>query len=186
MRNVILYMFNYITQKGTNMTATHTDIQLGNLVEDIATGYSGRVTRKAYGISGSIQFCVVPPAKDGVFPDGTFIDYHTLVVSDPGIADVLPQMAELPEWLKLGVRAKDKYSDFKGVVTMMCYEMNGCVTVMVSAEKLDRNDKINIEGFNMNSIELFEERKMMPLPKPKESRTGPPPVTGRSVPRNAR
>lgn len=168
------------------MASDPSEIKLGNMVEDIATGFAGRVTRRADSISGSIQFCVVPPSKDGVFPDGTFMDYHTLVVTDAGIADVLPPIGVPEPWLKLGIRVKDKYSEFAGVVTMLCYEMNGCITVMTNAEKLDRNGKIIIEGFNMNSIELVEDRKMMPLPKPKESRTGPAPVPGRSVPRNAR
>jgi len=56
---------------------------LGKTATDKVTGFTGVITSVVYYISGCTQYCVLPKMKDdGKFPDGMYIDYQRLDVTD--------------------------------------------------------------------------------------------------------
>lgn len=56
---------------------------LGKTATDKATGFTGIITAIVYYISGCTQYCILPKCgTDGKFPDGTYIDYQRLEVTD--------------------------------------------------------------------------------------------------------
>lgn len=158
----------------------NTGLRIGVTVREMVTGFEGTVTRKMENLSGFTQWCVTPPSVDNTYPDGTFLDPHTLEVTGEGVANLLTPPEESPE-LKLGAKVKDKYSDFTGFIVSRIYEMNGCMQLVVSSPQL-QDGKIVCEGMSANSLVVVEEPKVETTPK----RTGPAPRRSSAVGRSPR
>lgn len=62
----------------------HQTVQLGDKVQDKVTTFEGIVTGVADYITGCRQCLVQPPAKDGEYKDGRWIDDDRLLVLQKG------------------------------------------------------------------------------------------------------
>jgi hypothetical protein len=60
-------------------------LQLGVKAKDKITGHEGILTGRASYITGCDQYLVQPPAKDGEFKNGTWIDEGRLEVTGEGV-----------------------------------------------------------------------------------------------------
>lgn len=62
------------------------EIQLGNKVRCIVTGFEGIAVSKINYINGCVQFCVKPEkGKENKMPDGEYIDVQQLVYVSKGV-----------------------------------------------------------------------------------------------------
>ena len=63
------------------------EIELGNKVKDIVTGFEGIAVSKVEYLNGCVQFCIKPlKGKDGKMPEGEYIDQQQLSVVSVGVA----------------------------------------------------------------------------------------------------
>lgn len=104
-----------------------TDIVLGCLAKDAATGFQGIVIQKVEQLSGNIRYALQPQSEGGTtYPDAINIDEHMLEHVGPGVSDrVTPVTLDVK--IPLGSKVRDITTDFEGVATSKLTYMNGCI-----------------------------------------------------------
>ncbi len=60
-------------------------VKLGDMVEDVVTGFKGIAVAKVEYINGCIQFCIAPKSKDGIMGVSAYIDIQQLKIIEGGI-----------------------------------------------------------------------------------------------------
>jgi hypothetical protein len=106
-------------------------ISLGQVVEDITTGYAGYATQRLDLLNGSVQYAVQPAARVGeAYPDGANIDELILKVVSDGIIErcIPPAAAEIP----LGSKVRDIATGLEGITIVRTTFINGCVYYTVA------------------------------------------------------
>lgn len=104
-------------------------IQLGNLVKDKLSGFTGTVSSHHLQLSGVEQYGVQPhvTTKDPTkAPDAMSFDECTLEVTGKGIAASLPPTDDTVTII-LGEEIEDTASGFRGIATEKVTFCNGCV-----------------------------------------------------------
>lgn len=119
-------------------------IQLGNLVKDKMSGFSGIVSGRQEHLSGMIQFAVQPaasPKTPADHPDAISFDEYVLEVKGKGIAASLPPTDDTVT-IMLGEEIEDIASGFRGIAHEKVTFSNGCVYfAIVSKTARDQNGK---------------------------------------------
>lgn len=156
------------------------ELKLGLEVRDLVTGLQGIITRSYHGISGAVQWLVQPKSADsGAIAEGHFLDGHTLEIVGEGVSKLLPEPGYAFPELALGADAKDKYSNFEGVIHARVFEQNGCMNIGLSSKTLSRDGRIVSEYFNATNVELVK----APEKEVERLKTGPVMMKGSQIPR---
>ena len=65
----------------------------------------------------------------------------------------------------LGLKVKDKASDFKGVVTSICFDLYGCIQADVRPEALDKDGNMqNGIWLDINRLKVTSKKSVMERP----------------------
>ena len=65
----------------------------------------------------------------------------------------------------LGKQVKDKISGRKGIVTSVCFDLYGCIQVVINEQRKDKDDKeITFGWIDINRIEIIKNKKIMNCP----------------------
>lgn len=70
-------------------------LKLGQKARDKVTGFEGIVTGHCSYLTGCDQLLISPPAKDGDFKDGRWIDVNRLEDLGPGVTLDIPEANRL-------------------------------------------------------------------------------------------
>lgn len=136
---------------------------LGLEVEDILTGFKGKINAITYFFGGTIQASVYPRSPDGEkVPDGHSIDVSQLKYLSDGIKDVAKPMRECD--IELGSKVKDKFSGFKGHVLRKIVYLNGCVYFEVVPEHNESiliNEVPKASFIDSNRLETIKAKKIV-------------------------
>lgn len=66
----------------------------------------------------------------------------------------------------LGQRGRDKVTNFTGTVTSVCFDLYGCVQVVLTPDVDKKNAKATDGGwYDINRVELLSEDRRMPVPQ---------------------
>lgn len=112
------------------------EVQLGNLVEDMITGYRGIAASRTEILGGNIQFAVQPRVAEGKpneMPEGMNLDAQTLSTIGTGIADRV--VAPPRNTIELGELVSDAVTGLKGIAVSRVIFVNGCVYYNIQPEK---------------------------------------------------
>lgn len=63
----------------------------------------------------------------------------------------------------LGCRAKDKVTGFAGVITSVCFDLYGCIQVILTPPVDNKGGKIEGQWFDVNRLDV-EADWVMPVP----------------------
>jgi hypothetical protein len=107
--------------------------QLGNIVRDIATGFTGMATQYIEMLSGSVQLAVQPQLPEGTtntgdslaIPTALSIDLPQLDFVADGAADRVTPAA--PQTIELGNEVEDVVTGLVGITVQRSTFINGCV-----------------------------------------------------------
>jgi hypothetical protein len=101
--------------------------QLGDLLRDKLTGFTGVAAYKTLDMNGNIRFALQPRnAEDpNKIEDMLEVDRHMLEVVEPGVAPVMP--VDMDSLLCLGDKVQDIASGMKGMVVLSVIYLSGCV-----------------------------------------------------------
>lgn len=113
------------------------EINLGNVVRDAVSGFSGIAIQRLEKLNGNVQIAIQPKQKEGEndFPEAMFIDEHMLEFVDEGFAD---RTTDAPECeIRLGENVEDRVTLVVGVATAKSTYMNGCVSYCVEPSSKD-------------------------------------------------
>lgn len=65
----------------------------------------------------------------------------------------------------LGKKVEDKISKRKGIVTSVCFDLYGCIQVVVDEQKLDKEGKAMTFGWvDINRLNILKSKEIMPHP----------------------
>ena len=65
----------------------------------------------------------------------------------------------------LGKKVKDRIRGTKGVITSVCFDLYGCVQVVIDLQKVDKEGKRVDSGWiDINRIEIISHRRIMGAP----------------------
>jgi len=65
----------------------------------------------------------------------------------------------------LGKKVKDKISGKKGIVTSVCFDLYGCIQVIIFEQKLDKDGNPRTFGWvDINRIDILKEKRIMDFP----------------------
>ncbi len=117
------------------MSKRENDKFLGKGVHDAISRFSGIAIQVVEYMNGNIQVAIQPSQKEGEtdYPDAMQIDYHTVVIDDPGLSSMVTDAPEIH--IKLGQRVRDRATGLEGIATKTATYMNGCVSVAVQPKK---------------------------------------------------
>ncbi len=107
-------------------------ITLGKKLRDKVSGFTGIANTRTDFMTGNVQFNLITKiGEDGLSKDQSF-DIHQLeFVSDEGITVI---EAPVDTGVKLGEEYKDIITGAKGIATLKCTFLNGCVYYTVSTK----------------------------------------------------
>ena len=108
------------------------NIELGKKLRDKVSGFTGIASTRNDFMTGNTQFNLTTKiGEDGTSKDMSF-DIHQLeFVSDEGITVI---EAPTETGIKLGEEVKDIVTGTKGIATLKCTFLNGCVYYTVSTK----------------------------------------------------
>jgi hypothetical protein len=65
----------------------------------------------------------------------------------------------------LGKQVKDKISGRKGIVTSVCFDLYGCIQVVINEQRKDKDDKdITFGWIDINRLKIIKDKKIMDCP----------------------
>lgn len=162
------------------------NIKLGNRVRDIVTGYTGIATSQLEMLNGNTQFSILPETKNGEYPDPIALDYHTLEVIDKAFEERTTQPT-LQSVVKLGDYVECLVTKSKGVATMRCTYMNGCVSFVVTdsfVNKLTGSHNVVEEWFDQVKLKVIGEGVDIPKNPANKEGNRPGGLPTRNIPRS--
>lgn len=117
-------------------------IELGYMVRDKLTGFTGVAENRATFLYGCDRYCVQPPVdKDGKIPESTMIDEPQLEL----VADterVVEPMQPPEQSVKLGLVVFDPIRGVEGTAFGRAVYLNGCARLFVHPKRTGKdNDK---------------------------------------------
>jgi hypothetical protein len=64
----------------------------------------------------------------------------------------------------LGCKGKDIITDFKGIITSVCFDLYGCIQVILT-HKVDKDGKeVDSRWLDINRIKVLDKRLVMQMP----------------------
>ena len=151
------------------------EIKIGCLVVDLASGLEGTVTSRVEMFNGNVQYGVQPKAFKGAdkMPDPYSIDGAQLKYKGKGISDKASP-AQATD-IQLGDEVEDIISGHKGIASSKTTFLNGCVYFDV-ASKGDAAKKIEATSMFVSCVRLKKISKtpLKPLVPQNEKPTGGP------------
>lgn len=115
------------------------EIQLGNLVKDAVSGFTGIACSRIELMNGNVQFSVqpqlTPDSKPGEYPDAMSIDFHSLEFVDERLAKTVTTPG--PVTVQLGDKVRDIVTGIEGIAINRVTFINGCIyyNVQLPVEK---------------------------------------------------
>jgi len=65
----------------------------------------------------------------------------------------------------LGKKVKDKISGRKGIVTSVCFDLYGCIQIVIDEQKTDKDGKaVSFGWFDINRAEIITNKTIMDFP----------------------
>ena len=65
----------------------------------------------------------------------------------------------------LGKEGKDKITKQKGIITSVCFDLYGCIQVVLDEQKVDKDGKRICTGWiDINRVEITKDKKIMECP----------------------
>jgi len=64
----------------------------------------------------------------------------------------------------LGQKAKDKVTGFKGVIDSVCFDLYGCIQVLIAPEVKDDNKKGDSYWYDVNRVTILSKKPVMNVP----------------------
>lgn len=108
------------------------EITLGKKLRDKVSGFTGIASTRNDFMTGNVQFNLTSKAgEDGTFKEMSFDIYQLEFVSDEGITAI---EAPTDTGIKLGEEVEDIVSGIRGIATLKCTFLNGCVYYSVSTK----------------------------------------------------
>lgn len=112
---------------------TRTIPQLGHIVRDATTGFTGTATQYIEMLSGTVQLAVQPMLPEGsthtgdalAIPTALSIDLPQLDYVSAGIASRV--IAPAPQTIRLGEEVEDIVTGLRGITVQRSTFINGCV-----------------------------------------------------------
>lgn len=119
----------------TKKTLSPDRIVLGQIVRDMASGFTGTAVTRSELFNGNIQFGVQPRMGEGdtEFPDSLALDHHLLEVIDDGISERMTPPG--PCAINVGDKVTDIVTGVKGVAVTKSVFLNGCIYFEVQPTK---------------------------------------------------
>lgn len=153
-------------------------VPLGVTARDTLSGASGIVTSTVFKLSGSVMTSIAPKGDGTTVPETWSFDEQSVeVVPDGPTAVVTPSGDPL---VALGMDVEDKLTKFRGHVTAIVLHINGCISVVLTRSKLDKDGKVveeyfdhgrlTIKGQGLSSVVLDKAKPAKAAAEPK--RTG--------------
>jgi hypothetical protein len=65
---------------------------------------------------------------------------------------------------KLGLSARDKVTGLTGVVTSVCFDLYGCIQVVISPAIKEDGNVPDARWYDINRVEFSEYERVMPVP----------------------
>ena len=128
-------------------------ITIGCVVIDLATGFEGTVTARNELFNGNLQFAVQPKATKSSekLPDSFSFDAISLKFKDKGISEhaIKPQATDI----EVGDEVEDIISGHKGIAIMKATFLNGCIYFDV-VKKGDEAEKIESSSMFLSASRL--------------------------------
>jgi hypothetical protein len=121
--------------------------QLGNIVRDVTTGFTGTAFQYVELLTGSTQLAIQPLLKEGEthvlnaegIPPAMNVDVDLLdYISDGIISRVKPAA---PQDIRLGDEVEDNVTGLKGIVITRVTFINGCVYYHVQPRQNEKQKK---------------------------------------------
>jgi hypothetical protein len=152
-----------------------TEIKIGSLVIDLASGLEGTVTSRVEMFNGNVQYGVQPKvAKDAsTMPDPYSIDGSQLKVKGKGISDKATPAQSTD--IQIGDEVEDIISGHTGIAATKTTFLNGCVYFDV-VKKANDAKKIESTAMFMTCTRLKKVKaaKVKPITPASERPTGGP------------
>lgn len=120
---------------GTRTILSPDRILLGQVVQDLTTGFKGIATSRSELFNGNVQFGVQPRVKDGAeeIQSAFQLDHHLLEVLDSGISTRRSDPAHTD--IRVGDQVEDTVTGVTGTATTKTTFLNGCVYFEVQPRK---------------------------------------------------
>lgn len=64
----------------------------------------------------------------------------------------------------LGFQAKDRITGFTGVIESVCFDLYGCVQVLLKPPMTDRGELNSGVWFDVARVEVYRTKRVMPVP----------------------
>lgn len=125
-------------------------IGLGVEVKDVVSGMTGISTSLFYKLSGSIMIGVQPPSDDGKMAEAWTIDEAICQAVEGG--RTIPAIDAGDPLVALGHQVEDRVTKFKGTVTAIMVHINGCISCVVTAPKLNKDGGLIEEYFDQKRL----------------------------------
>ncbi len=151
------------------------EIKLGCIAIDQASGFEGTVISKLEAFNGNVQYAIQPKAAKGAdkLPEAWNFDAALVKFKAKGISDqaTAPQSTDI----QIGDEVEDIISGHKGIASSKTTFLNGCVYFDV-ASKGDAAKKIEATSMFVSCVRLKKISKtpLKPLVPQNEKPTGGP------------
>lgn len=111
-------------------------ISLGNVVKDLASGFTGMAISRNELFNGNVQFGIQPELVAGApstLPDALCIDHQLLDVVYDGMANraTVPN----PALFNIGDEVEDEVTGHRGIATSKTIFLNGCTYFLVVSKR---------------------------------------------------
>lgn len=121
--------------------------QLGNIVRDVTTGFTGTAFQYVELLTGSTQLAIQPLLKEGEthvlnaegIPPAMNVDVDLLDFVSEGVADRVKPAK--PESIRLGDEVQDNVTGMKGITISRVTFINGCVYYHVQPRQNEKQKK---------------------------------------------
>lgn len=145
------------------------DIERGDLVKDVITGYKGIVVAECNSAFNVRRIGMQSQSmKDGVPIDAQWFDENTVVLTKKNVVAAVPLIENNFNYLD---EVEDTVTGFKGKVTGVVNWLNGCVKLaLIPLELKDGLPQENVD-FSAQRLKLISSAN--PVPAQVEKRGGP-------------
>lgn len=151
------------------------EITLGCIATDIATGFEGVVTSKNELFNGNVQYAIQPkmPKGSDKVPESFSFDAALVKFKSKGISDKATPAQKTD--IRVGDEVEDIVSGHTGVVTTLTTFINGCVYGEVTTKE-DKAKKIESKVFFVSCTRLkpIGKKSVKPITAAGEKPTGGP------------
>lgn len=147
---------------------------LGTKVKDKVTGHKGVVTSVSFDLYGNIQNYVQSRSKNN--ENEHWSDTSRLskiskkkVMERPEFQENYTMKNAVMDSLDLlGKKAKDKVTGQEGVITLVSYDLYGCIPVIVTPQSKEDGTTGEAKWHDVNRLEIIDENRVLEPPNYEE------------------